>query len=54
MKEKENKRQLVRDPVCGMWIEPDDAADMEIYKGKIFYFCAPCCKKDFEENPEPY
>jgi YHS domain-containing protein len=49
---RENK--TVRDPVCGMWIEPDDAADVEIYKEKIFYFCAPSCKKDFQENPEKY
>ena len=44
----------VRDPVCGIWIEPEDAADIEFYKDRIFYFCAPCCKKDFVENPEQY
>ncbi|MEO0183929.1 MAG: YHS domain-containing protein, partial [candidate division WOR-3 bacterium] len=24
------------------------------YKGKKYYFCAPGCKKAFEENPEKY
>lgn len=45
---------LVRDPVCGMKIEPEYAADLDFYKGKIFYFCAPSCKKKFEEDPDKY
>ena len=24
------------------------------YKGKTYYFCAPGCKKAFEEAPEKY
>jgi len=24
------------------------------YKGKTYYFCAPMCKKHFEQNPEKY
>jgi YHS domain-containing protein len=24
------------------------------YKGKTYYFCAPGCKKSFEEDPEMY
>lgn len=54
MKENENKKQLVRDPVCGMRIEPEDAADSILYKEIIFYFCAPACKKEFELDPEKY
>jgi len=53
-KTKENKEQLIRDPVCGMWIEPDDAADIMLYEDKIFYFCAPGCKKAFEKEPEKF
>lgn len=50
-----SKNELtVQDPVCGMWIEPEDAADLEFYKDRIFYFCAPHCKKDFNENPEKF
>lgn len=45
---------LVRDPVCGMWIEPDDAADIILYKERIFYFCAPGCKIAFEKEPEKF
>lgn len=54
MKEKESKEQLVRDPVCGMWIEPEDAADETLYKDKIFYFCAQGCKIAFEREPEKF
>ena len=51
-----NKREdkTVRDPVCGMWINPDDAADIMLYKEKIFYFCAPGCKIAFEKEPEKF
>lgn len=49
-----NDKQLVRDPVCGMWINPEDAACEIIYEGKIFYFCAPGCIKDFQEDPRKY
>ncbi len=24
------------------------------YQGKTYYFCAPGCKSEFEENPEKY
>jgi len=52
--EEEKNKELVRDPVCGMWIIPEDAADEAIFKGKIFYFCAPGCKSAFEKNPKKY
>lgn len=54
MKETKNNPQLVRDPVCEMRIEPEDAADIELYKGNIFYFCASGCKEEFLKNPEQY
>lgn len=51
----ENKKEyLVRDPVCGMKIEPDDAVDVTIYKGKIYYFCAHSCSKKFNEQPDRF
>ncbi len=37
-----------------MDVDPEDAkAEME-YGGEMYYFCAPGCKKKFEENPEKY
>ena len=44
----------VRDPVCGMMIDPADAAGSSIYKGETIYFCNPSCKKKFDADPEKY
>ena len=44
----------VKDPVCGMTIEPDDAVATVEYEGKTYYFCSQECKEAFEEDPESY
>jgi YHS domain-containing protein len=44
----------VRDPVCGMDVDPMTAAAKSEYMGKTYYFCAPGCKKAFVANPEKY
>ncbi|MFC1911820.1 heavy metal translocating P-type ATPase, partial [Chloroflexota bacterium] len=44
----------VIDPVCKMEVEKDKAAATSEYKGERYYFCAPACKKAFEQNPEKY
>src|SRR5687768_18521665 len=31
---------MVEDPVCGMRIDPDDAAGTAEYGGKLYYFCS--------------
>ncbi|MFP4647016.1 MAG: YHS domain-containing protein [Candidatus Acetothermia bacterium] len=43
-----------KDPVCGMEVDVDDPAATYEYKGETYYFCAPGCKKQFEENPEEF
>lgn len=42
------------DPVCGMEVDPNNAAGKSEYKGKTYYFCAPGCKKAFDQEPEKY
>ena len=44
----------VKDPVCGMDIDPATAAGTSEYKGQTYYFCAPGCKKSFDKDPEKY
>lgn len=44
----------VRDPVCGMDIDPASAAGKSEYKGQTYYFCSAGCKKSFEKDPEKY
>jgi YHS domain-containing protein len=45
---------MVTDPVCKMQIDENTAAGKSDYKGKTYYFCAPVCKRKFDENPERY
>lgn len=44
----------VKDPVCGMWIEPEKAAAKSEYDGDTYYFCAEGCKKQFDADPGAY
>ena len=44
----------VKDPVCGMTIDPAHAAGMSTYNGETIYFCNPNCKKKFDADPEKY
>lgn len=45
---------MAKDPVCDMDVDEKTAAGASEYKGKTYYFCAPGCKKSFDENPEKY
>jgi YHS domain-containing protein len=45
---------VAKDLVCGMDVDEKTAKYKTTYKGKTYYFCAPGCKKMFEENPEKY
>lgn len=47
-------KQRVRDPVCGMDIDPERAAATSEYNGDTVYFCAPGCKTRFDQEPERY
>jgi P-type Cu+ transporter len=44
----------VKDPVCEMDIEPQDAAATSEYKGKTYFFCAQGCKQTFDKDPAKY
>ena len=50
----DKKSQLVKDPVCGMGIEPATAAGKLQYKGQTVYFCAKHCEQEFKKNPAKY
>jgi xanthine dehydrogenase accessory factor len=42
------------DPVCLMTVEIATAKYKYEYKGQMYYFCAPGCKRSFEKAPEQY
>ena len=42
------------DPICKMTVDEKTAKLKSEYNGKMYYFCAPGCKKAFEANPGKY
>ena len=44
----------VVDVVCGMDIDPKEAAGQSEYQGKTYYFCGLGCKRKFDGNPQQY
>jgi len=42
------------DPVCKMKVDEKKAKYNSEYKGTKYFFCAPGCKKLFDESPEKY
>ena len=44
----------VKDPVCGMTIEREQAAGKSEYQGTTFYFCGSSCKARFDADPPQF
>ena len=44
----------VRDPVCGMTVDPHSAKHRHDYKGHTYYFCSGGCRAKFAADPEKY
>jgi len=44
----------VKDPVCGMDVEPATAAGHSEHNGQTYHFCGTGCKQKFDLNPAPY
>jgi Cu+-exporting ATPase len=42
------------DPVCGMPVNPENAAGTAEYDGETWYFCSPACQRRFEADPAKY
>ncbi|MCA1595162.1 MAG: heavy metal translocating P-type ATPase, partial [Chloroflexi bacterium] len=44
----------VKDPVCGMDVDPEKAAASFEHEGTTFHFCSHGCQRKFAENPARY
>lgn len=44
----------VKDPVCGMDVDPASAKNTLTHQGQHFYFCSPGCKAKFAADPQRY
>ena len=40
----------VKDPICGMELDPKEAAGTSEYRGQMYYFCSEHCKKAFDKK----
>jgi Cu+-exporting ATPase len=50
----ENKGSEHADPVCGMTVDPKQAAGIVEQNGRKFYFCSTSCITKFKADPEKY
>ncbi len=46
--------QKVRDPVCGMMVDPLKSPHLHEHKGQKFHFCADRCRVKFIASPDMY
>ena len=46
--------ELVKDPVCGMDVDPATAEHRADYKGQTYYFCSGRCRERFVAEPERF
>lgn len=44
----------VKDPVCGMSVDPHKAEHRSQHEGKTWYFCSSRCQSRFGQDPEHY
>jgi len=45
---------LVKDPVCGMSVDPTASTEKAEYAGNTYYFCSAGCRSAFEKDPARY
>lgn len=45
---------MVKDPVCGMDVDPKTAAGKSEYNGQTYFFCSSEHKKAFDKEPGKY
>jgi len=48
------KKIMIRDPVCGMMIDPDTAYSRIEYEGRTIYFCSKVCEEEFKKDPKRF
>jgi Cu+-exporting ATPase len=51
---KQGGNDAVKDPVCGMTVDPAKAAGASVHAGKTHYFCSASCRDKFEKEPAKY
>ena len=44
----------MKDPVCGMWVDPHRAKQRAEHNGQPYYFCSAGCREKFMADPMRY
>lgn len=42
------------DPICGMWLAPEQVAATYSYIGRVYSFCSAECRELFARKPDVY
>jgi len=50
----EKSNDKVKDPVCGMTVDPANLAGSSAYRDSTYFFCSSGCKRKFDSSPELY
>jgi len=45
---------MATDPICGMTVDPQNAAGKHDYNGQSYYFCSQHCVTQFKKDPERF
>ena len=45
---------MVKDPVCRMTVNPQEALHRAAYEGQTYYFCCAGCRTKFTADPQRY
>lgn len=45
---------MVKDPVCGMMVDPQSPPATIVFRGTKYFFCTEQCKKQFQQDPQKY
>jgi P-type Cu+ transporter len=44
----------MKDPICGMDVQPESAAGSHVHDGETYYFCSTHCLETFRADPDKY
>ena len=54
MQREDQPMAQVKDPVCGMMVDPHTATGRSTFQGKEYVFCSASCRQKFEAHPQQY
>ena len=53
-KNSNDQKTEIKDPVCGMTVDPQTSSNSYTYKEQIYFFCCDHCFSKFQTDPEQY